>query len=145
MNRTANRQAQLFQNRADLFRISLDATNATVARYYMVPLAFLPLAWIELQDEMVSVELLDGIMPGWMLRASDALVALIGAGIYGVLAWATWGSLVSNWRRGTLIKLGEDTFLTYPSYVFPTVGFALACAACAVKAAERAARVARPA
>ena len=80
----------------NLFRISLDATNATVARYYMVPLAFLPLAWIELQDEMVSVELLDGMMPGWALRVSDALVALFGTVVCGVLAWATWGSFVSN-------------------------------------------------
>ncbi|WP_292292848.1 TRAP transporter small permease [Marivita sp.] len=129
----------------NLFRYSFSSTNAMVARYYMVPLAFLPLAYIELRDEMVSVELIDGFLPRWLRQASDALVALIACGIYGTLTWATWGSMVSNWSRGTMIELGEIAFLTYPSYVFPTVGFALATAACLIKAADRARQIGDPA
>ena len=91
----------------NLFRYSFSSTNAMVARYYMVPLAFLPLAYIELRDEMVSVELIDSFLPPWLRQLSDALVAAIACGIYGTLAWATWGSMVSNWRRGTMIELGD--------------------------------------
>ena len=61
--------------------------------------------------------------------------------IYGVLAWATWGSMVSNWQRGTMIELGQIEFLTYPSYLFPTAGFTLATLACAVKAADHMRRI----
>ncbi|MBF9030614.1 TRAP transporter small permease subunit [Rhodobacterales bacterium HKCCE3408] len=129
----------------NLFRFSFSVTNAMVARYYMVPLAFLPLAWIELRNEMVSVELVDTIMPEWLRQASDALVATVAAVIYAALTWATWGSMVSNWQRGTMIELGETPFHTYPSYIFPTVGFALAALACAVKAADRARQIGKPA
>lgn len=127
----------------NIFRISFTSTNAMVARYYMVPLAFLPLAFIELRDQMVSVELIDGLIPHKLLQISDVLVAAISAGIYGTLAWATWGSFVSNWNRGTLIKLGDAEFLTYPSYLFPTLGFALATAACLVKTADKARMIGR--
>ena len=129
----------------NLFRYSFSSTNAMVARYYMVPLAFLPLAYIELRDEMVSVELIDTFLPRWLRQVSDACVALIACGIYGTLTWATWGSMVSNWNRGTMIELGELEFITYPSYIFPTLGFALATAACLVKAADRARQIGAPA
>ena len=129
----------------NLFRYSFSSTNAMVARYYKVPLAFLPLAYIELRDEMVSVELIDSFLPPWLRQLSDALVAAIACGIYGTLAWATWGSMVSNWRRGTMIELGDIEFLTYPSYIFPTLGFALATGACLVKAADRARHIGRSA
>lgn len=129
----------------NLFRFSFSATNAMVARYYMVPLAFLPLGYIELRDGMVSVELIDGVLPERLRQVSDVAVAGISCAIYAALAWATWGSMVSNWTRGTLIELGETAFPTWPSYVFPTVGFALAAAACLVKAADKARRIGRPA
>jgi TRAP-type C4-dicarboxylate transport system permease small subunit len=127
----------------NLFRYSFSSTNAMVARYYMVPLAFLPLAYIELKDQMVSVELIDGLLPRPLREASDALVAAIASGIYGTLTWATWGAMVSNWNRGTLIELGEVRFITYPSYIFPTLGFALATAACLVKTVDRTRRIGR--
>lgn len=121
----------------NLFRVSFSVTNAMVARYYMVPLAFLPLAWIELRDEMVSVELADAVMPDWLRALSDISVAGIGAVIYGALTYATFGSMISHWRRGTLIELGEIPFHTYPSYLFPTLGFALAAFVCIVKTLEK--------
>lgn len=129
----------------NLFRVSFSVTNAMVARYYMVPLAFLPLGFLELKNEMVSVELIDGFMPGWMTRLSDTLVAGVATVIYAALTYATFGSMVKNWSRGTMIELGEVPFHTYPSYVFPTLGFALAALACLVKTLDRASRIGKPA
>jgi len=125
----------------NIFRFSFSVTNAMVARYYMVPLAFLPLAFIEFRDEMVSVEFIDPILPDWLRRLSDVLVAGVATVIYGALAYATYGSMVSNWRRGTMIELGEVPFHTYPSYVFPSVGFTLAALVCLVKTADRTRRL----
>ncbi len=122
----------------NLFSISFDVTNAMVARYYMVPLAFLPLGWIELRGEMVSVELVDGALPPALLRGSDVVVALIAAGIYGVLTWATWGNAMSNYTRGTFLLLGETRFYTWPSYGVPVLGFALAGVACLIRGIDRA-------
>lgn len=122
----------------NLFNISFDVTHAMVARYYMVPLAFLPLGWIELRDEMVSVELIDAALPTAVLRATDVIVALVAAAIYGVLTWATWDSAMSNLTRGTFLLLGETRFYTWPSYWVPMAGFALAGTACLIRAMDRA-------
>ncbi|GGL53339.1 TRAP transporter small permease [Wenxinia marina] len=120
----------------NLFRVSFDITNATVARYYMVPLAFLPLAWIELRGEMISVELVDGFLSPGVRWVSDLIVAAVTTVIYAALTYATWGSMMSNWRRGTMIELGQTPYATWPSYIFPTVGFALATLAVAVRLAD---------
>ncbi len=128
----------------NFFRSSFTSANAMVARYCMTRLAFLPPAHIELQEEMVAVELIDGFLSDQLLQAPDVVVAVIGCAIYGVPAWATRGSLLSNWRRGTMIELGETGFLTYPSHAFPTAGLALATAARALKALGRARDRPRP-
>ncbi|MBF9034387.1 TRAP transporter small permease subunit [Rhodobacterales bacterium HKCCE2091] len=123
----------------NMFDISFSVTNAMVARYYMVPLAFLPLGWIELRGEMVSVEVVDWLLPDAAIRISDVAVCLVGAAIYAGLTYATWGAAVSNWNRGTMLELGTTPFHVYPSYIFPVVGFALAALACLARAITRAA------
>ena len=125
----------------NLFRESINVTNAMVARYYMVPLAFLPLAFIEMRGQMVSVELIDPFLPKWLLGLSDVIVYAVATVIYGALTYATYGSMVSNWNRGTMIELGTIPFHTYPSYIFPTVGFALAALVCLVKVLDSARRI----
>lgn len=50
----------------NLFRISMNSTPEIVARYYMVAVAFLPLGWLTLRNQMISVELLDFVLPKWV-------------------------------------------------------------------------------
>ncbi len=104
----------------------LPATVEIVSRYYMVLIAFLPLAWVERQGGMVSVELLDGIMPRGLIRVSDVLVCLIAAVIYVTLAYASWGIAVRNYNTGTFVMALQYAFPVWPTYFLAPLGFVLA-------------------
>lgn len=114
----------------NLFRISLPVTTEMVARYYMVATAFLPLSWLELRREMVSVELFEFAMTRAVRRVSDAAVCLLSATVYASLAWTTWNSALSNFRSGTYVELASMKMPVWHSYFLPPAGFAIAAATC---------------
>ena len=113
----------------------LPATVEIVARYYMVALAFLPLAWVERRRGMVAVELADRALPPALLRASDAAVALLAAAVYAVLAWITWETFQQNRQAGTFVIALDRPVPVWQSYALPPLGFGLACATALARAA----------
>jgi TRAP-type C4-dicarboxylate transport system permease small subunit len=127
----------------NVFRVSLDVTPDVVARYYMVVVAFLPLAWLETQNGMISVELFERALGPRARRASDVLVALFSALVYAVLAWATLRSALGHFRVGTFVEFTDYRMPVWHSYFLPPLGFALAASACLLKAVEYAVRPGR--
>lgn len=105
---------------------SLPATVEIVSHYYMVLVAFLPLAWVERNNGMISVELIDFMLTPTLMRISDAVVAALGAAIYAVMAYATWITAVDNHQTGTFVIALQHKIITWPGYFLPPVGFALA-------------------
>ncbi len=120
----------------DFFRISLVTTPEVVARYYMVIVAFLPLAWLERQNGMISVELLEWALGPRARQVSDILVALLSALIYGVLAWATTRSALQHFSVGTFVEFTDYKMPVWHSFLLPPLGFVLAAAVCLLKAVE---------
>jgi TRAP-type C4-dicarboxylate transport system permease small subunit len=118
------------------FRISLDTTPDVVARYYMVIVAFLPLAWLEKQDGMVSVEIIDWALGPRTLRVSDVLVALLSALVYFMLAWATARSALQHFTLGTFVEFADYRLPIWHSFFLPPLGFVLAAFICLLKAIE---------
>jgi TRAP-type C4-dicarboxylate transport system permease small subunit len=105
---------------------SLPATVEMVSYYYMVLVAFLPLAWVERRGGMISVELIEFIMSERMRRISDAAVASLALGIYAVMAYASWLTAVKNYNTGTFVVALQTKIITWPGYFLPPAGFALA-------------------
>ncbi len=116
-----------------LIGASLPATVEMVSYYYMVLVAFLPLAWVERRGGMISVELLDFILSDRMRRLSDALVALLALGIYTIMAYASWLTAVRNYNTGTFVVALQTKIITWPGYFLPPAGFALAALIVAVR------------
>ncbi len=114
----------------DLFRISMNTVPEIVARYYMTALAFLPLAWLEIRRDMISVELLDFALTNPARRLSDAVVLLLAATAYGLLAWTNWTKALSETRSGTLVEIATYKMPVWHSYYFAPVGFTLAAFCC---------------
>lgn len=110
----------------NLFGRPIPATNEIASRYYMVALAFLPLAWVERRGGMVRVELLESTLPAALIRVSEALVATLTTAIYVVLAYVTWTDALKNWRIGTFVDVLGHQIAVWPSFFFPSAGFALA-------------------
>jgi TRAP-type C4-dicarboxylate transport system permease small subunit len=127
----------------NVFRISLDTTPEVVARYYMIVVAFLPLAWLERRNGMVSVELLDWALGPRARQASDIFVALFSALAYGVLAWTTVRSALRHFEVGTYVEFVDYRMPVWHSHFLPPLGFILATIACLLKALEFAVHPAR--
>ncbi len=118
----------------NLFRISMNTAPEIVARYYMVAVAFLPLGWLTMRKQMISVELLDFVLPRWLRQASDFLVALAGVAVYGLLTHATWLAALRQMRSGSFVELVSLQMPVWHSYFLVPVGFSLATLACALMA-----------
>lgn len=118
----------------NLFRHSMNSAPEIVARYYMVAIAFLPLGWLHLRDEMIAVELLDSFLPAGLRRFQTLAIALIGAAIYGTLTWITLGKALSEARTGSFVEIGTAKLPIWHSYALPPLGFAMATLACALVA-----------
>ena len=114
----------------------IPATNEIVARYYMLLIAFLPLAWVERERSMVSVELLDGVMSARVRQVSDMLVALFVTGIYLALFWVNWQSAVSRWRIGSFIDVLGREIPVWPGYFLLPAGFLLAAMVTLLRVAQ---------
>lgn len=110
----------------NLFRISMNTVPEIVARYYMTALAFLPLGWLELRRQMISVELLDFALSDRARRISDAMVMALAAIAYGLLAWTNWDKAISETRVGTLVEIATYKMPVWHSFYFAPVGFTLA-------------------
>ncbi len=116
----------------NLFRHSMDTVPEIVARYYMTGLAFLPLGWLELRRDMISVELLDFTLNRTTRRLSDIAVLTVATLAYGLLAWTNWQQALSETRSGTLVEIATYQMPVWHSYYFAPVGFTLACLCCLI-------------
>lgn len=110
----------------NLFGRPIPATNEIVAGYYMVLIAFLPLAWVERNRGMVSVDLLEAAMSPRARLASDLFVALLATALYLVIAWVGWRAAMSRWHIGAFVDVLGYRLPIWPTYFLPPVGFFLA-------------------
>jgi TRAP-type C4-dicarboxylate transport system permease small subunit len=122
----------------NLFGQPIPATNEIVSRYYMALIAFLPLAWVERGRAMISVEVLETMMPRALRRVSDMLVAALAALIYAAIAWVTWADAVKNWKIGAFVDVLGRQLPVWPTYFLPPAGFLLAAAVTLLRAVQMA-------
>lgn len=112
----------------------IPATYEIVTNYYMIALAFVPLAWVERGGGMVQVEVIDGLLSARMIRISDRIVALFSTLIYSALAWVTLASALRNWSAGTFVMAQTVAVPTWPAYFLVPLGFGLAALATLIRA-----------
>jgi len=118
-------------------RYSMNTVPEIVARYYMTALAFLPLAWLEMRRDMISVELLDFALTSRARRISDVSVMLLASVVYGLLAWTNWGKAMRETQVGTLVEIADYKMAVWHSFYFAPIGFTLAALACLLLAFGR--------
>jgi len=111
----------------------IPATYEIVTNYYMIALAFIPLAWVERGGGMVQVEVIDSFMSRSMLYWSDRLVALISCLIYGALAWFTLQSALKSMEVGTFVMAQSVRVPTWPAFFLVPLGFGLAALVTAIR------------
>ena len=108
-----------------VLRSPVPLTNAAVTQYYMIAVAYLPLAAAEYRGAHISVDLVVNWLPEGLRRVLDYIVQFVALLVYGALGLQA--------SQLALEKLGTDAFLmeqttrvtTWPSYLIIPAGFFL--------------------
>lgn len=109
-----------------VFNAPIPGTAEVVASYYMVSAVFLPLAWVEIIEGSITVELIYDLL-GRRARTLALLVATtLSALFYGGLAWLSWSPATQAWRIGEIVE-GTWRVVIWPTKFLLPVGLALAC------------------
>lgn len=100
-------------------------TNATVTQYYMIAVAYLPLAAAELRGAHISVDLVVNQMSAGLRRAVDQLMQVICVVVYAALAAQAWQLALEKLARDAFLMEQATRVSTWPSYFMVPVGFGL--------------------
>ncbi|SPF80228.1 TRAP transporter small permease [Pseudoprimorskyibacter insulae] len=122
----------------NLSNAPIPATYEIVTEYYMVGLAFIPLAWVEKNGGMVQVEIMDSFMGPRMRRLSNIAVSLISGVIYGALTWVSWSVAIKNMTTGTFVMAMNVPVPTWPAHFMLPFGFGLAVLVVLLRAVDEA-------
>lgn len=116
-----------------LFNAPIVVTSAIVTQYYMIAVAFLPLAAGEFRGAHISVDLfvnrLAPIPRAWLNRAVMALCVAI----YGGLAIQAWQLSMEKLATNAFLLEQTTRLSTWPSYFMVPVGFGLIALLIAMK------------
>lgn len=116
-----------------LFARPVPATVEIVSRYYMVLIAFLPLAWTERRNEMISVDILAALFRGRLDRINMVCVHFLSLAAFVFLTYTTWFAALREHESGSFVLSLSVAVPVWPAYFILPVGFALASLVSAVK------------
>lgn len=110
------------------FKLPIPGTAEVVASYYMIGTVFLPLAYIEVHNRPIVVELFYDRMPRALQAPLDVLGTLASLAFYAFLTWQSMKiALVSLENREYVDGLWK--VVVWPSRFIIPVGLTIACAA----------------
>ncbi|SFP78328.1 TRAP transporter small permease subunit [Tranquillimonas alkanivorans] len=110
----------------------IQGTIEVSSYYYMVALVMLPMAFVELEDEQISVDLLFNHFPGPLQRVSLVLTCLATTGILWTMAWRTGLDALRAWNIGEVV-MGSREIIVWPGRMMLPLGFTLAGLAALVR------------
>ena len=101
--------------------------------YYMVALVMLPMAFVEMQDQQISVDLLFNHFPDWLQKVALIFSCLAAAAILAVMTWRTGLDAMRALRVGEVVMGGRE-IIVWPSRIVLPLGFGLASLAALLRA-----------
>jgi len=109
-----------------LFNTPVPATLELVSRYYMIAIAFFPLAWVERRGDMITVDIFSGIYGSGGVRLLDIAMSLIGAALYALLAWTTLAKALAEYEIGSVVMSLTTSVPVWPTYWVLPIAFVAA-------------------
>lgn len=119
------------------------ATIEIVSYYYMVAIAFLPVAWAERRGDMITVEVFENLFAPAVRRWNGVLVSLICFLAYCTLTYTTWTVAMREFDTGSFVISLDVALPTWPGYFALPAGFGLAALVSLFHAVDAAAGGAR--
>lgn len=108
-----------------VFEQPLNSTILYVSAYYMVAIAFLPLAAVEQQDSHIAVELLAEKFPRGIQRGLAIFAVILTVIVTATVAVRTGQEALAKYNTGAFSIEAGGKVITWPSYLFLPVGFGL--------------------
>jgi len=106
-----------------LFSSPIDGTTSIVSRWYMIPLVFLPMAYIERQNGHISAEIFTRRLGPRAALILDAVIALSLIGFCALFVWQTVGEALTATRANEQIELVDSAIPVWPTRWFVPLGF----------------------
>ena len=108
-----------------IFNSPIPATITLVSNYYMVVLAFVPIAFAETRNGHITVEVLTEFFPWQAQRHLYSWTYLFSALIFGLLTYRSWLEARTTHETGTFIMEQGTKMITWPSYYLLPIGMGL--------------------
>ena len=106
-----------------VFASPIDGTTSIVSRWYMIPLVFLPLAWIEWRNEHIRAEIFTRRLGPRAALALDATIALAMVGYCALLTWHATAEALAAMAANEQIELVDSAIPVWPTRWFVPLGF----------------------
>lgn len=113
----------------------ITGTTEIVSFYYMVATVCLPLAYIDLRDDHITVDLLYLTMPLGLKRMVFVLSCLATAGFFAIFAYVSWVVALRALASGEMV-MGSASIQIWPSRFFLPASFGLLTLAALLRAAR---------
>ncbi len=110
------------------FKLPIPGTAEVVAAYYMIGTVFLPLAYIEVHNRPIVVELFYDRMPRALQAPLDVLGTLATFAFYAFLTWQSTKIALASFEIREYID-GLWKVMVWPSRFLIPLGLATACMA----------------
>lgn len=103
----------------------IPGTAEVVASYYMIATVFLPLAYIEVLNRPITVELFYDLMPRPLQPLLDALATLTSMAFYAFLTWQSAKIAMDSMEIREIVE-GAWKVVVWPSRFLLPLGLAVA-------------------
>jgi TRAP-type C4-dicarboxylate transport system permease small subunit len=101
-------------------------TNQTVAAYYMIAVAFLPIAILGKHDDHISADIFTEAMGPRVRWALGVFTSLLGIAYMVVFTWQSWLSAGRRWGQGEVLEISGGYMIVWPGrYFLPVAGASL--------------------
>lgn len=108
-----------------LFRSPLPGTVEIVARYYMVLLVFLPLAYVQKREGHFVAGIFTDRLPSPVLLRLIGVTDLIMAGMTALLTWSAVSAAIHATHNAEQVQLAEFLLPAWPGRWFVPLGLGL--------------------
>jgi len=108
-----------------VFNVPMPGTITVVSNYYMILVAFLPLAFTERRNGHIAVEVLVENFSFKAQRGINVIAMILGALVFGALAYRGWFEAERARNVGSFMIEQDAKLLTWPARYLLPIGFAL--------------------
>ncbi len=108
-----------------LLNAPIAVTSAYVTQYYMIAVAFLPLAAAEYRGAHIGVDLVVNKLPAGPKRGLNLLTLLVILGVYLLLTAQAWEQAVKKLGINAFIMEQDTRVSVWPSFFILPLSFAL--------------------